>query len=73
MSAKLFSKDDPAALAYEAAQRDAAGYEDEAWVIEHEPTLAKMINGFIQTLTEHRDRRATDAWYALAAFSQILR
>ena len=28
---KLFSKDDPAALAYEAAQRDAAGYEDEAW------------------------------------------
>jgi len=73
MSNKLFSKDDPAALAYEAAQRDAAGYEDEAWVIEHEPTLVKVINEFVHRFTARRDQRAADAWLALGALAQIIR
>jgi hypothetical protein len=73
MSNKLFSKDDPAALAYEAAQRDAAGYEDEAWMIEHEPTLLYIVNEFVHRFIEHRDQRAADAWLALGALAQIIR
>jgi len=70
---KLSSKDDPAALAYEAAQRDAAGYEDEAWMIEHEPALAKMISGFIQRIVDRRDRRTPDTWLAIGTLSQYIR
>ncbi len=70
---KLFSKDDPAALAYEAAQRAAAGYEDEARMIKHEPSLAETINKFVHRFSERRGQRSADAWMGVRQLPGALR
>lgn len=61
MCNKLFLKDDPAALAYEAAQRANAGYEDEARVIKQKPTLAETIYKLVFCSSEPYGQVLADA------------
>lgn len=73
MCNKLFPKDDPAALDYVVAQRAAAGYEDEAWMIKHESGLAEMIYKLFIHFSRRGRQGFVDAWKGVRQVPGALR